>query len=465
MKIAMIGTGYVGLVTGACLADWGHSVVCVDNNRSKIAALKEGVIPIYEPGLDQLVAATRERGLLSFSTHLSQALNGADAVFIAVGTPSRGGDGEGEADLSFVYAAAQEIGRSLDHPAVVVVKSTVPVGTGDTVERILVKARPSNHAPVVSNPEFLREGSAISDFQNPDRVVIGTEGPSERQVMLQIYAPLLRLAVPIVTTHRRTAELIKYAANSFLATKITYINEMADLCERVGADIMDLSLALGLDSRIGSSFLKAGPGYGGSCFPKDTLALLRTAQDFGVPLRIVEESVSANNARKRRMALKVSLALGGSVDGLTIAVFGLSFKPNTDDMRNAPCIPLIEALQKGGAWIRGFDPVAMEQAAKVVQNVTMFDNPYACAQGVDALVLVTDWREFKTLDLARLRKGMAGDVIVDLRNIIDPDEALRHGLHVTNVGTAASHPDGSLATLTNTQPNDLFPATVQPSQP
>ena len=437
MKIALVGTGYVGLVTGACFAQWGHTVVCVDNNRSKIKALNQGIMPIYEPGIEELVRINRARGTLAFSCDLREAMAGADAVFIAVGTPSRHGDGE--ADMSYVYAVAQEIGARLNHPAVIVTKSTVPVGTGDVVERLIMKAGSRNLVSVVSNPEFLREGSAIADFENPDRVVIGTESPWAQQVMLQIYAPIVEKNIPVVLTKRRTAELIKYAANSFLATKITYINEMADLCERVGADITDLSLGMGLDHRIGSSFLNAGPGYGGSCFPKDTLALLRTAQDVGVPLRIVEQAVFANNSRRRRMALKVTGALGESISELKIAVLGLSFKPNTDDMREAPSIPLIEALQKGGATVHAYDPEAMEEAAKVIENLNLFEDPYSCVAGVDAVVIVTDWAEFKALDLGRMRSLMEGDVLVDLRNIIDPEHAARHGFRVTNIGSGPPH--------------------------
>jgi len=442
MKIAIVGTGYVGLVTGACFAKWGHTVVCVDNNRSKTEALNQGIMPIYEPGIEELVRINRARGTLAFSSDLGAAMAGADAIFIAVGTPPRHSDGE--ADMSYVYGVAQEIGARLRHPVVVVTKSTVPVGTGDVVERMILKARPGNLVSVVANPEFLREGSAIADFNNPDRVVIGTEDGWAQQVMLQIYAPLIEKNIPIVLTKRRTAELIKYAANSFLAAKITYINEMADLCERVGADITDLSLGVGLDHRIGSAFLNAGPGYGGSCFPKDTLALLRTAQDVGVSLRIVEQAVSANNSRRRRMALKVTGALGGTISELKIAVLGLSFKPNTDDMREAPSIPLIEALQKGGATVHAYDPAAMEEAAKVIEDLHLFEDPYSCVEGVDAMVIVTDWAEFKSFDLGKMRSLMNGDVLVDLRNIIDPAHAARHGFRVTNIGSGTPHKSADL---------------------
>lgn len=434
MKIAIIGTGYVGLVTGTCFAAWGHTVVCVDKSVGKIAALSRGIVPIYEPGLEQLVADAASRKRLSFTVDLVDALKEVDVVFIAVGTPARPSDGE--ADLSFVYAAAQEIAQTLDRYAVVVVKSTVPVGTGDIIERILARVLPGGSFSVASNPEFLREGSAIADFQVPDRVVIGTEDDAARRVILDVYAPLIAKNVPIVVTQRRTSELIKYAVNSFLATKITYMNEIADLCECVGADIGELAIGIGLDHRVGATYLNVGPGYGGSCFPKDTLALLRTAQDFGVSLRIVEESVSANNARKRRMALKVMNAVGGSVDGMKIAIFGLSFKPDTDDMRDAPSIPLIETLQRHGAAIQAFDPAAMLEARKVLDDLTLFDNPYDCARDADALVIVTDWDVFKSLDLKRLREDMKGDNIIDLRNIISVPEAALHGLRVTNLGSA-----------------------------
>ncbi|MDQ3559530.1 MAG: UDP-glucose/GDP-mannose dehydrogenase family protein, partial [Pseudomonadota bacterium] len=379
MMITMIGTGYVGLVTGACLADWGHQVVCADKDAGKIADLLRGRMPIYEPGLEALVARNAASGRLSFTLDVAAAVAPADAVFIAVGTPPRHGDGD--ADMSFVYAAAKEIAAAATGRTVVVTKSTVPVGTGDVVERLMAVARPDAKISVVSNPEFLREGTAIADFQRPDRVVIGTDDPRARDVMMEIYRPLEAAGTPIVVTQRRTAELIKYAANAFLATKITFINEMADLCEQVGADIQDVSLGVGLDHRIGAEFLNAGPGYGGSCFPKDTLALLRTAQDFGVGLRLVEQTVAVNNARKRHMARKVIAAAGGSVEGLTVAVLGLTFKPNTDDMREAPSVSLIAALQRAGARIRAHDPQGMQHAKAILEDVTFHDDPYQCAHG------------------------------------------------------------------------------------
>jgi UDPglucose 6-dehydrogenase len=431
MKVVLIGTGYVGLVSGTCFAHWGHDVVCVDTNSEKIAALNEGRIPIYEPGLSDLVLANVAAGRLTFTTSLAHALEGADVVFIAVGTPPRVADGE--ADLSFVYMAAREISLALTGYAVVAVKSTVPVGTGDAVARIMATAAISHGFDVVSNPEFLREGSAIDDFLRPDRIVIGSESDRALKVMAQLYRPA-GVDVPVVFTRRRTSELIKYAANAFLAAKIAFINEMADLCEQVGADVKELSLGIGLDRRVGRSFLEAGPGYGGSCFPKDTLALLRSAQDFGVSLRVVEETVSANSARKRRMALKVVGALGGSVEGLTIAVLGLSFKPETDDIRESPAIPLIESLERGGATIRAYDPVAMERAAAVFESVKLCETAYDAAQGAHAVVIVTDWAEFKTLDLKHLHDVMAGDVLVDLRNIIASAHADAAGLRLTNVG-------------------------------
>ena len=434
MKIAIIGSGYVGLVSGACLAEWGHQVVCVDSNAAKVAGLQRGVVPIYEPGLEDLIARNRDLDRLSFTVDLQAALSRVDAVFIAVGTPPRANGGD--ADLSFVFQAARQIGERLQGHAVVVVKSTVPPGTGAAVERILREVRPHRDFAVVSNPEFLREGSAIKDFLHPDRVVIGSEDESASRIMLDIYAPVQELGAPIVVTMRKTSELIKYAANAFLATKISFINEMADLCERIEADVRELAVGMGLDHRIGQSFLNAGPGYGGSCFPKDTLALLRAAQDYGVSLRLVEETVAVNNARKRKMAMKVCDAVGGSVEGLTIAVLGLSFKPNTDDMREAPSIPLIEALQRAGARIHAHDPVGMKEASEVLEDVDFFDDPYRCVRDADAVVIVTDWDCFKTLDLSRLRSEMAGDTVVDLRNIIPAAEAQRNGLKLSGLGTA-----------------------------
>jgi UDPglucose 6-dehydrogenase len=438
MRVAMIGTGYVGLVSGACFADFGHHVTCVDKDAGKIAALLRGEIPIYEPGLPGLVSSNVQEGRLEFATELAGAVAAADAVFIAVGTPSRRGDGH--ADLSYVHAAAREIARALDGFTVVVTKSTVPVGTGDEVERIIRETRPEAEFAVVSNPEFLREGAAIRDFKHPDRIVVGTEDARAREVMTELYRPLYLNAAPMLFTDRRTAELIKYAANAFLATKITFINEVADLCEKVGADVQDVARGIGLDNRIGSKFLHAGPGYGGSCFPKDTVALIKTGQDHEAPLRIVETVAAVNDQRKRAMARKVAAALGGSIRGRSIAVLGLTFKPNTDDMREAPSITLITALQDLGARVRAYDPVGMPQARPLLPDVTYCDNAYACAEGADALVIVTEWEQFRALDLARLKASMARPVVVDLRNIYRPDDMLKHGFAYSGVGrSAAAH--------------------------
>src|SRR5665213_2701890 len=432
MRVAMIGSGYVGLVSGACFADFGHAVTCVDKDKAKIDALNSGAVPIYEPGLSELVTANAKAGRLTFTTDLKAAVSQADAVFIAVGTPSRRGDGH--ADLSFVYDAAREIAASLDGFTVVVTKSTVPVGTGDEVERIIGETRTGADCAVVSNPEFLREGAAIQDFKHPDRIVIGSDDARARDVMSELYRPLYLNRSPIVFTDRRTAELIKYAANAFLATKITFINEIADLAEKVGADVQEIARGIGLDNRIGGKFLHAGPGYGGSCFPKDTLALLKTGQDNGAPLRIVEAVVSVNDARKRAMARKVSHALGGDMRGKTIAVLGLTFKPNTDDMREAPSIPLIAALQDMGATVRGYDPVGMEQAKSFLSGVTYAADAYECAQGASALVIVTEWEQFRALDFAQLKAVMERPVLVDLRNIYRADEVERHGFVYESVG-------------------------------
>ena len=434
MRVAMIGTGYVGLVSGACFADFGHEVVCVDKDKEKIAALTRGEMPIYEPGLNDVVAINARAGRLKFTTELSGAVAEADAVFIAVGTPSRRGDGF--ADLSFVYDAAREIARALDGFTVVITKSTVPVGTGDEVERIIRETRPEADFTVVSNPEFLREGAAIRDFKLPDRIVIGTADTRAREVMSELYRPLYLNRSPILFTGRRTAELIKYAANAFLATKITFINEIADLAEKVGADVQEVARGMGLDNRIGSKFLHAGPGYGGSCFPKDTVALIKTAQDHASPLRIVEAVAAVNDARKRAMARKVSAALNGDVRGKTVAVLGLTFKPNTDDMREAPSIPLITALQDMGAKVRAYDPVGMEQAKSVMGNVTFCDDAYSCAKGAAALVIVTEWEQFRALDFDRLKTVMAQPVLVDLRNVYRPDEMSRRGFVYEGVGRA-----------------------------
>ena len=407
-------------------------MTCVDQDAGKIAALKRGEMPIYEPGLEDLVAANVRAKRLSFTTELKTPVAEADAVFIAVGTPSRRGDGH--ADLTFVHAAAREIAAALDGFTVVVTKSTVPVGTGDEVERIIRGARPNAEFAVVSNPEFLREGAAIRDFKHPDRIVVGTDEPRAREVMAELYRPLYLNAAPIVYTDRRTAELIKYAANAFLATKITFINEIADLCEQVGADVQQVARGIGLDNRIGGKFLHAGPGFGGSCFPKDTTALIKTAQDHAAPLRIVETVAAVNDTRKRAMARKVAAALGGAARGKTVAVLGLTFKPNTDDMREAPSIPLITALHDMGAKVRAYDPAGMEQAKKLLPGVTYCENPYACAKGADALVIVTEWEEFRALDFEQLKAAMTRPIMVDLRNIYRPEEMTRHGFVYTSIG-------------------------------
>jgi UDPglucose 6-dehydrogenase len=432
MRIAMIGTGYVGLVSGACFADFGHQVTCVDKDAGKIAALKRGEIPIFEPGLDTLVETNVKAKRLDFTTDLSAPVAEADAVFIAVGTPSRRGDGH--ADLTYVYAAAREIARAVSGFTVVVNKSTVPVGTGDEVDRLIRETNPQAEVEVASNPEFLREGAAIRDFKFPDRIVIGTSDERARKVMAEIYRPLSLNQGPLMFTARRTAELIKYAANAFLATKITFINEIADLSERVGADVQEVARGIGLDNRIGSKFLHAGPGYGGSCFPKDTRALIKIAQDYDVQLRIVEATLGVNDNRKRAMARKVVNAVGTSLRGKTIAVLGLTFKPDTDDMREAPSIPLVTGLLDMGAKVRAHDPVGIEQARKELPEIEYCDDPYVCARGADALVLVTEWVQYRAMDLGRLRQEMAQPVIVDLRNIYRTDEMAEHGFIYESVG-------------------------------
>jgi UDPglucose 6-dehydrogenase len=434
MRIVMIGTGYVGLVSGACFADFGHRVTCIDNDADKIAALRRGEIPIYEAGLTDMVRNNAREGRLDFSTELAPAVKEAEALFIAVGTPSRRGDGH--ADLSYVYAAVREFAPLLSPGAVVVTKSTVPIGTGDEVERILRAARPDTEFAVVSNPEFLREGAAIQDFKHPDRIVVGTDDQPARDVLAEIYRPLYLNAAPLIYVGRRTAELIKYAANAFLATKITFINEIADLCENVGADVQEVARGIGLDNRIGGKFLHAGPGYGGSCFPKDTLALVKTAQDAGAPLRIVETVAAVNDQRKRAMARKVAAALGGELRGATVAVLGLAFKPNTDDMREAPSLALIAALQDQGATVRAYDPAGMENAKTMLSNVAYCDGPYAAAEGADALVIMTEWEQFRALDLARLKGAMKRAVFVDLKNVYRPAEVKRAGFTYTNIGRA-----------------------------
>ena len=432
MRIAMIGSGYVGLVSGACLADFGHDVICIDKNEDKIAALRQGVMPIFEPGLAELVAKNVREGRLAFSTSLRDGVKGADAVFIAVGTPSRRGDGH--ADLSYVYAAAEEIAQEIDGYTVIVTKSTVPVGTGDEVEAIIRKARPDADFAVVSNPEFLREGAAIGDFKRPDRIVVGTEDPRAREVMKEIYRPLYLNEPPLVFTARRTSELIKYAANAFLAVKITFINEIADLCEEVDANVQEVARGIGLDNRIGAKFLHAGPGSGGSCFPKDTQALVKTGQDFGAPLRIVETVVEVNDRRKEKMATKIVKACGGSVAGKTIAILGLAFKPNTDDMREAPSLVIINELKKAGATIRAFDPEAMEQAKSMLDGVSFAQNAYECVEGADALAIVTEWDAFRALDLDRVKRMMNSPTVIDLRNIYRPDDMRKRGFSYISVG-------------------------------
>ncbi|HEY0147575.1 MAG TPA: UDP-glucose/GDP-mannose dehydrogenase family protein [Allosphingosinicella sp.] len=435
MRIAMIGTGYVGLVSGACFSDFGHDVTCVDKDAAKIEALERGVMPIFEPGLDRLVERNVRGGRLSFTTDLKKGVHGAEAIFIAVGTPSRRGDGH--ADLSYVFGAAREIAEALTGPAAIVTKSTVPVGTGDEVERIIREVRPDAQAWVVSNPEFLREGAAIEDFKRPDRIVVGTDDPDAAEILKEVYRPLYLNKAPLLFTSRRTAELTKYAANAFLATKITFINEIADLCEIVGADVQDVSRGIGLDNRIGTKFLHAGPGYGGSCFPKDTLALLKTAEDHGAPLRIVESVAKVNEARKRAMGRKVIGALGGEARGKTVALLGLTFKPNTDDMRDAPSLAMVQALEDAGAKVRGYDPEGTEQARPLMPNVQFFDNAYAAAEGADAVVLVTEWDVLRALDLPRLARTMVEPVFVDLRNVYPPDEVEEAGLRSFSVGRPA----------------------------
>jgi UDPglucose 6-dehydrogenase len=432
MHVAVVGTGYVGLVSGACFSEFGHNVICVDKDAKKIAGLKQGEMPIYEPGLQKLVEGNAEAGRLSFTTDLAEAVKGADAVFIAVGTPSRRGDGH--ADLSYVYAAAEEIAQAITGYTVVVTKSTVPVGTGAEVEKIIREARPDARFDVVSNPEFLREGAAIEDFMRPDRVVIGTESEDAREVMRELYRPLYLIETPIVFTRRQTSELIKYAANTFLATKITFINEIADLCEILDADVQDVARGIGLDGRIGRKFLHAGPGYGGSCFPKDTLALVRTAQDAGAPLRIVETVVDINAKRKKAMAQKIIDACGGSVSGKTIAVLGLTFKPNTDDMRDSPSLDIVPALIAAGAKVRAYDPKGMDEAKHMLDGVDWCKGAYDTMGDADALAILTEWNEFRALDLDKVRSLMKAPVMIDLRNIYNPDDMAEAGFDYTCIG-------------------------------
>jgi UDPglucose 6-dehydrogenase len=437
MRIAVIGTGYVGLVSGACFSEFGVSVTCVDTDAAKIARLRRGEMPIYEPGLEALVAANTAAGRLSFTTELLPAIEGADAVFIAVGTPSRRGDGH--ADLSYVFAAASEIGRALAETraggyTVVVTKSTVPVGTGREVAAILHRVCPNARFDVASNPEFLREGSAIEDFMRPDRVVIGADSDRAREVMRQVYRPLYLSETPMLFTDIETAELVKYAANAFLATKITFINEIADLCERVGADVQDVARGIGLDGRIGRKFLHAGPGFGGSCFPKDCQALVRTAHEAAADLAIVETVVQVNEARKARMADKIIAACGGTVAGKTIAVLGLTFKPNTDDMRDSPSLAILPRLATAGAAIRAFDPAGIDEARNLMPELVYCDDAYDAAAGADALVLLTEWNEFRALDLARIGRLLAEPLVIDLRNIYQPAEMAAAGLSYVSIG-------------------------------
>ncbi|KZK81861.1 UDP-glucose 6-dehydrogenase TuaD [Pseudovibrio sp. W64] len=432
MLITVIGSGYVGLVSGTCFADFGHEVICVDKAEDKIEKLKNGQIPIYEPGLEELVASNVKAGRLSFTTELPDAVRKADVIFIAVGTPSRRGDGH--ADLSYVYAAAEEIATSLNGFTVVVTKSTVPVGTGDEVERIIREANPNADFEVVSNPEFLREGAAINDFKRPDRIVVGLSHERAKSVMTEVYRPLYLNHSPILFTSRRTSELIKYAGNAFLAMKITFINELADLSEAVGADVQDVARGIGLDNRIGGKFLNAGPGYGGSCFPKDTLALVKTAQDYSSPVRLIETTCSINDQRKRSMSKKVAAAIGGDVRGKKIAVLGLTFKPNTDDMRDSPALSIIQALQDKGADIHAYDPEGMDSAVELLEDVTFGSNAYEIAKGAHALVIVTEWDAFRVLDFSRLKDEMATPVLVDLRNIYGKDEVAKHGFSYTCIG-------------------------------
>jgi UDPglucose 6-dehydrogenase len=442
MRVAMIGTGYVGLVSGACFADFGHVVTCIDKDAGKIERLQAGEIPIFEPGLDQLVASNVKEGRLFFTTEAAEAVRTADAVFIAVGTPSRRGDGY--ADLSYVYAAAEEIAGLVEGFTVVVTKSTVPVGTGDEVEAIIRKARPEADVAVVSNPEFLREGAAIADFKRPDRIVVGADSERAQQVMRELYRPLFLNETPILFTSRRTSELIKYAGNAFLALKITFINEIADLCEVVGADVQQVARGIGLDNRIGRKFLNAGPGYGGSCFPKDTLALVRTAADNGAPMRLVEATVAVNDARKKKMADKIAKAMGGDVAGKTIAILGLTFKPNTDDMRDAPSLDIVPMLQAQGAKIQAFDPEGMHEAEKLLSDVSFRDGPYEAAEGADAIVIVTEWDQFRALDFNRLRGIMKAAVLVDLRNVYRPEDIRGQGFEYTSIGRRGPRAKGEL---------------------
>ena len=443
MRIAMIGTGYVGLVSGACFAEFGNSVICVDKDREKTALLEAGGIPIFEPGLDTLVANNRAAGRLSFTNDLARAVKDAELAFIAVGTPTDALNGQ--ADLSYVREAARELGEALNGYTVVVTKSTVPVGTGREVAEILAATRPDGDFDVVSNPEFLREGSAINDFMRPDRVIIGTESERAREIMRRLYRPLYLIERPIIFTNRETAELTKYAANAFLATKISFINEIADLCERVGGDVHDVAKGIGLDGRIGRKFLHPGPGYGGSCFPKDTRAIAHSAQEFGAPLRIIDTVIEVNEQRKEAMAGRVIEACGGSVAGKQIAVLGLTFKPNTDDMREAPSLKIVPALQAAGARIRAYDPEGIACAQREFDQVTYCQDAYQALAGADAMVIVTEWNEFRALDLARAKEAMASPVLVDLRNIYSPRDAVDAGFRYSCIGRVVPEPDSETA--------------------
>jgi UDPglucose 6-dehydrogenase len=435
MHVAMIGTGYVGLVSGACFADFGHIVTCIDKDAGKIERLKSGGIPIFEPGLENLVAQNVKAGRLFFATDAAEAVKGADAVFIAVGTPSRRGDGH--ADLSYVHAAAEEVARLVDGFTVIVTKSTVPVGTGDEIEAIIKRVRPDADVAVVSNPEFLREGAAIEDFKRPDRVVVGASDPRAQAVMRELYRPLFLNETPILFTSRRTSELIKYAANAFLAMKITFINEIADLCEAVDADVQQVARGIGLDNRIGGKFLHAGPGYGGSCFPKDTLALVRTARDAGSPMELIETTVKVNDARKKAMAEKIDRAVQGSLAGKTIGILGLTFKPNTDDMRDAPSLDIVPALQAKGARVQAFDPEGLHEARQLLRDVDFKDDPYDVAEGADVLVLITEWDQFRALDLDRVKLLMNTPLMVDLRNVYKPEDMRARGFAYASIGRAS----------------------------
>jgi UDPglucose 6-dehydrogenase len=439
MHVAMIGTGYVGLVSGACFSEFGHDVTCIDKDAAKVADLKAGRIPIYEPGLDRLVQSNADAGRISFSTEIGPAVAKADVVLIAVGTPTRRGDGH--ADLSYVFGAAEEVADALDGYTVVVTKSTVPVGTGRKVESLIRERRADAEFDVASNPEFLRDGSAIQDFIHPDRVVVGANNERTRHLMRDLYRPLFLNETPVLFTDLETSELIKYSANAFLATKIAFINEIADLCEQVGADVQQVSKGIGLDGRIGRKFLHAGPGYGGSCFPKDTLALLRTAEIANSPLRIVEAAVNANDARKKHMADKITEACGGTVDGKTIAVLGLTFKPNTDDMREAPSLYIIPALQEAGARVRAFDPAGMDEAATLLNGVEFCDDAYQTLEGADVLAIITEWNEFRALDMDRVKQSLNQPVLVDLRNIYAPDDQVQSGFKYYCVGRGGMTPN------------------------